>query len=329
MMTARENYMELVKGGKPERLVNGYEPFEFVLNEPLLNKYYFSCYIEGQDTKNPFGVTIRWKQGDHAGMPYITEETKVIKDITKWKDDFIKQDLKYPDADWKAAQEACAKIDRKEKLATGLMVTGLFEASYFLMGFEDTLMNFLMEEESMHELLDALLEWKMDYAKELMDHLDLDAILFHDDLGAKDRLFFSEEVFTEFFKPRYEKLFGYITSRGVQVVLHADSYCEPLVEHFVDMHITTWQGALVTNDFKAMQERVKGRLICMGGIDSYVDREDWSEEEVRGEVRRAIEAYAPYGAFIPCITYGLPESIYPGVFECIQDEVDKYNKEHM
>ena len=50
---------------------------------------------------------------------------------------------------------------------------------------------------------------------------------------------------------------------------------------------------------------------------------------MRGEVRRAIEAYAPYGAFIPCITYGLPESIYPGVFECIQDEVDKYNKEHM
>lgn len=206
-------------------------------------------------------MTIRWKQGDHAGMPYITEETKVIKDITKWKDDFIKQDLKYPDADWKVAQEACAKIDRKEKLATGLMVTGLFEASHFLMGFEDTLMNFLMEEESMHELLDALLEWKMDYAKELMDHLDLDAILFHDDLGAKDRLFFSEEVFTEFFKPRYEKLFGYITSRGVQVVLHADSYCEPLVEHFVDMHITTWQGALVTNDFKAMQERVEGRLM--------------------------------------------------------------------
>ena len=79
MLTARENYMELVKGGKPERLVNGYEPFEFVINEPLLNKYYFSCYIEGQDTKNPFGVTIRWKKGEHAGMPYVTDETKVTK----------------------------------------------------------------------------------------------------------------------------------------------------------------------------------------------------------------------------------------------------------
>ena len=92
MLTARENYMELVKGGKPERLVNGYEPFEFVINEPLLNKYYFSCYIEGQDTKNPFGVTIRWKKGEHAGMPYVTDETKVIKDVTEWRKDFIKQE---------------------------------------------------------------------------------------------------------------------------------------------------------------------------------------------------------------------------------------------
>ena len=197
------------------------------------------------------------------------------------------------------------------------------------MGFEDTLMNFLMEPEATGELLDALLDWKMEYAKEMMDHLDLDAILFHDDLGAKDKLFFSKEVFEEFFKPRYEKLFGYITSRGVQVILHADSYCEPLVEDFVDMHITTWQGALRTNNFKAIQERVKGKLICMGGVDSIVDRKDWSEEEVRADVRRAIAEGAPYGAFCPCITYGLPESIFPGVLECIMDEVDRYNKEQI
>ena len=97
----------------------------------------------------------------------------------------------------------------------------------------------------------------------------------------------------------------------------------------VDIHITTWQGALRTNNFKAIQERVKGKLICMGGIDSIVDHKGWTEEEVRAEVRRAIAEYAPYGAYIPCITYGLPESIFPGVLECIMDEVNKYNEEHM
>ncbi len=329
MLTPRENYLELVKGGKPDRLVNGYEPFAFIFSDPLLKKYYFDCYVEGQDTLNPFGVTIRWEKGEHAGMPYITPENKVIKDITNWKKDFVVQDVKFPEEVWKPAIEECAKIDRKEKLATGVMVTGIFETAHFLMGFEDTLMNFLMEPEAMGELLDAILDWKMAYAKELIDHLDLDVMLYHDDWGAKDRLFFSKEVFEEFLKPRYEKLFSYITSRGVQILFHADSYLEPLVEDMVDIHITTWQGALRTNNFKAIQERVKGKLICMGGIDSIVDHKGWTEEEVRAEVRRAIAEYAPYGAYIPCITYGLPESIFPGVLECIMDEVNKYNEEHM
>lgn len=329
MLTPRENFLELLNDGHPDRLVNGYEPFEFVLNEPLLNKYYFSCYIEGQDTLNPFGVTIRWKKGDHAGMPYITEENKVIKDITEWKKNFIKQDMNFPEEAWKPAMEACAKINRKEKLATGLMVTGLFETSHFLMGFEDALANLLMEPEAFGDLLDAILEWKMEYAKLLLDHLDLEMMLFHDDLGARDRPFFNNDIFEELFLPRYEKLFSYIESRGCKVILHSDSYDEPFVEYFVKMHVIAWQGTLNTNNFQAIQERTKGKLICMGGIDSIIDREDWDEKEVRAEVRRAIHDYAPYGKFIPCITYGLPESIYPGVYECITDEINKYNEEQM
>ena len=71
-----------------------------------------------------------------------------------------------------------------------------FERCHFLMGFEDTLMNFLMEPEAMHELLDYLLDWRMEYAKQLIDHLQPDAILSHDDWGAKDRLFMSAETWS-------------------------------------------------------------------------------------------------------------------------------------
>ena len=41
MLTPRENYLELVKGGKPDRLVNGYEPFAFIFSDPLLKKILF------------------------------------------------------------------------------------------------------------------------------------------------------------------------------------------------------------------------------------------------------------------------------------------------
>lgn len=52
-------------------------------------------------------------------------------------------------------------------------------------------------------------------------------------------------------------------------------------------------------------------MTLMGGIDaSIVDRVDSTEEEIRKEVRRACEEYAPHGHFIPCITYGGPGCLF-------------------
>lgn len=324
-MNKKENYLALLRGEKPERLVNQYEMFHFILAEPLLMKA-IGTREEGKDTIDAWGTTIRWKKGDHAAMPYITEETKVIKDITQWKKYVHAPSLDYPEEAWQMAVDAANAVNRDEELVTAFMPCGLFEQSHFLMGFEDTLMNLLMEPESMHELYDYILDWKMEYAKLLIDHLNPDVIFFHDDWGAKDRLFMSRDTWVEFFKDRYKKLFDYVHSRGVSVVLHADSYLANIVEDMVDIGIDVWQGVLKENNLPKLQKQLNGRMILMGGIDpSVFDFADWNEDTVRNEVRRAIDASTALGGFIPCNTYGLPESIYPGVYEVITDEIDKIN----
>lgn len=327
-MNRKENYMALVNGQKPERLVNQYEPFSFVLNDPLVAQT-MEGRIEGTDGKDAWGVTIRWKKGDHAAIPYITDDNKVCPDICDWKKYVKAPSLSYPEEAWQPAVDAAAAIDRNEYLVTSLMATGLFERCHFLMGFEDTLMNFLMEPEAMHELLDYLLEWRLEYAKQLIDHVHPDAILSHDDWGAKDRLFMSADTWREFFKPRYEKLYSYIRSRGVQVIHHADSYLANIIEDMVDIHIQVWQGVLPDNDIPKLQKQLNGRMILMGGINGGVfDFPEWKEEEIRHEVQRACKASMEFGGFIPCITYGLPESIYPGVFEIIEDEINRINEKY-
>ena len=65
----------------------------------------------------------------------------------------------------------------------------------------------------------------------------------------------------------------------------------------------------------------------MGGIDAgIVDNPFSTEDEVRAEVRRAIHDSEGLPGFIPCITYGLPESIRPGIYEMITDEIAACNK---
>ena len=117
---------------------------------------------------------------------------------------------------------------------------------------------------------------------------------------------------------------------GVIVIHHADSYCEPIVEDMAEIGIDIWQGVLPSNDIPAIQKKLQGRMVLMGGIDAaVVDRADSTEEEIRAEVRRACESYGPGGHFIPCLTYGLKDSgIYPNVDATIEDEIDRYNQQN-
>ena len=84
--------------------------------------------------------------------------------MTEWKKYIKSPDIKQK-LDWTAAKEQAAAIHKENKLTTSLMATGLFEQSHYLMGFEDTLMNLLLEPEAMGELLDYITDYKLTYAQ--------------------------------------------------------------------------------------------------------------------------------------------------------------------
>jgi uroporphyrinogen-III decarboxylase len=208
------------------------------------------------------------------------------------------------------------------------MGTGIFEQSHFLMGFEDALANLLVEPEDTKDLIDTIAEYRFTYAKLIVDNLHPDAILSHDDWGSHDNLFFPPDIWREFFKEHYRRIYGYMRDNGVIVIHHADSYCQPIVKDMAEVGIQIWQGALASNDIVAIQKELDGDMTLMGGIDSVIDRGDQTEEEIRAETRRACETYGPGGHFIPCLPSGLKDSgIYPLTDPTIDDEVGRYNAE--
>lgn len=334
-MTSVEMYKKFLETGRSEKLICQYEPYDFVLCDPI-TKQHMTGRIPGQDAKDSWGTTHRWKEGDHAAVPYITPENVVCPDITEWRKYCKKPNTDFPEEQWQEAIEAAEKIRSEGKLVGVLLATGLFEQLHFLMGFEDTLLNLFMEPDSVHELLDYIMEYRMSYAENLIRHIKPDMVLSHDDWGAKDRLFMDPDTFREFFKGRYEKLYSHIKELGkevghdVTVIHHGDSNCAEIIDDMTDMHIDIWQGVLPSNDIPKLLKHLNGRKpYLMGGIDAgIVDNPFSSEEEIRAEVRRAITDAEGLPGFIPCITYGLPESIRPGVFEMITDEIEKYNEEH-
>ena len=326
MLTPKENFYETIKkGGKPDRLVNLWEPFQPIMNDPL-QKFTRGNRERGKNTRDKWGTMISWPAEQHAAMPHVTADDKVLPDIEKWRDYVKVPNLLEYSNDWSDAFELSDSAKKDGKVVVGFMGTGCFEQLHYLMGFEDTLMNFLIEPEAMHELCAAIGEYRLTYAKLLVDNLKPDMILSHDDWGSKNSLFMSPEVWREFIKPLYVPIYKYMKDNGVLVMHHADSYLEPIIGDMVELGVDIWQGVLPTNNVPKMQAELAGRMTLMGGVDSWVDRRESTEDELRAEARRVCETYGPAGHFIPGLSYGGPGSIFPHVDPVLRDEIALYNE---
>lgn len=317
--------------GKPsDRLMVEWEAFAPVINDPV-NKFLRGHRQEGRTTIDNFGTTFHWPMGQVSATPYITKDNKAIPDIIKWREYLKVPNLKAEiDHDWSAALDLKAEIDAEgQRFSMALMATGVFEQLHFLMGFEDTLMNLIRRPAQIMELCEIIGEYRLTFARLLVENLKPAVMLSHDDWGTKTRLFMRPEAFRQFIKPQYMKLYGYLKDNGVIIIHHSDSFAETLVPDMIDMGVDIWQGALPENNIPAILKNCGRDIIIMGGIDaSIVDRADSTEEEIRRETRRACREYGPLGHFIPAMTYGLSNHyLFPHVQQYVGDEIRRYNAE--
>jgi hypothetical protein len=324
VLSLKENVLETLKNGKPDAFVNEWEPFPQVW-DPIF--YFMYPIAPGQTAVSPLGVTMFWGEEEPGAMPIVNEKTKVVRDVTRWRDYVTFPDLDKVPLDWTQAKADAEKVRADGKFVMVWNVTGLFESCHFLMGFEDTLCNLLEEPDAMKDLISAIKDYKMKQLQLIIDNLHPDVIMFHDDWGSKHALFMQPDLWREFYKPHYYDIYGYMKKHGIITMHHADSFCQPLAKDMVDVGIDIWEGILPSNDIQQIKKDTDYKLVLMGGIDaSIVDRRDWTEEAVRKETARACKEYHEGGMFIPCLTYGGEGSIFPGVNDCIMDEIRKQSK---
>ena len=326
MMTPKENFLELLKpNGQPDRQLCQYEALHMCLNDPI-NTYLRGNRKRGTVSKDRWGTTISFPADAPGPMPVTTDGLAVCPDITHWRETVHAPDIAACTEGWEACRAAARAACGEEKLLAGFMGTGIFEQCHFLMGFEDTLTNLYEHPQEMHALIDYITTYRLLYVKLLIDNLRPDVVFSHDDWGTKDALFMKPEMWREFFKEPYRRFYGYIRSRGVIAIHHADSYLVPIVEDMAEIGIQVWQGVLPENDIPALQQKLHGRLVLMGGMGAAIDRADAAPEEIYGYAMDTLRRYCPGGHYIPSITYGLPGAVYPHVDEYIDRAIADYNR---
>lgn len=325
MLTKRQNLLETIRGGKPDRYVNQYEflnlimeAMGFLLGPPMM---------PGRESQDMWGVTWRLPEGQIGPFPVQDAEHKVIKDITEWKKFVKKPFLPTADELWAPAVAHANAVNRDEEFVAVMYLPGVFEMLHHLMGMEDALMAFYEEPESVHELIDFITVTELEFAKIVVDKIHPDAVFHHDDWGSNINSFLSPEMFNEFILPAYKKIYGFYKANGVELIVHhSDSYAANLVPAMIEMGIDIWQGVSSSNKIPELIKQYGGQITFMGGIDSgKVDFPATTPELIAAEVEKVcLENGTKF--FIPNTSIGAPSSSFPGIYDKVSEEIDRMSK---
>lgn len=327
MLTAKQNMIECMKGGNPDRYVNQYEAIQLLFHPYLLTSN--SLLSEGQDNiKDSWGITRSFPKGTPGAFPVHTPDKIVVKDIEHWKDYVHAPSLDFSQEQWDQCKATYDAVDANKAFKATFIAPGIFEMTHYLCEIVNALTYYIEYEDEMHDMIKYLTEWELKMAEGICSNLHPDMLFHHDDWGSHDSTFMSPGMFEEFLLEPYKEIYGYYKSHGVEyIVHHSDSYAATLVPYMIEMGIDVYQGCMETNHVDELLKKYGDKISFMGCIENGdVDKEDWTDEKCEAEVRRVCETYG-MKHFIPCIAQGGPGSVYPGVYQSLTNAIDKLNKE--
>ena len=328
MLTPKENFVEVLRGGAPDRFLKQFEFVKRPYSDPY-NATNPSLWEPGPGSVTDYwGVTFIWPEGTPGPFPVHDETHRVVKDISDWKACVKRPPVEYSDDLWKAARADYDDCDRSCYLVGPTFYPGLFEQTCNLMGMEEAMMAFYTNPDEMHELIQFIAEWQMSYLKEIAVRLHPDCVFYSDDWGSSRSTFLSVDMLREFYLEPYKTLYQCFKDNGYQYIIHhCDCYAATYVPLMIEMGIDVWQGGTAANDIPELVKQFGGQLTFLTGIDdSLTDTPGWSREKVEEVVRNACRTCGRQ-YFIPCHTQGAERSIYPGVYEAINEAIEKMSRE--
>ncbi len=172
--------------------------------------------------------------------------------------------------------------------------------SWYLRGFENTLMDCAVEEEFYGELLDRFTDLTIELIEKCRD-LPADAIMMGDDWGEQRGIMIGPERWRKFFKPRYAKIFKAVHKQGKKTIMHCcGSFAEILddiTEIGLDVIESVQPEAAHMNPYE-LKEKWGDRITYWGCLGSQSTIPNGTPEEIRTEIRKLRSEMSKGGGFI-------------------------------
>ena len=152
MLTPKQNLLETIHGGNPDRFVNQYEFIKILTGDPYAQHNPAPKYGE-HNVVNAWGVTRSYPEGTPGAFPVHDAAHIVCPDVTEWQKYVKAPNLKFSDAEWEPYLKRAEEVNRDEYYVSPFIAPGIFEQCHYLMEIQNTLINFYEEPEAMADLI--------------------------------------------------------------------------------------------------------------------------------------------------------------------------------
>jgi len=179
----------------------------------------------------------------------------------------------------------------------------IFETSWYMRGFEQMFMDFLLNPELAHALLNRVCDFYVEYFTRILAAVpgEIDLVFTADDIGGQEGLLMSLEMWETFIKPCHMRLNRRLHELGARVIYHSDGAVMEAVPGLIDMGIDVLQA--LQFDARGMDPiRLKhefgDQLGFEGGVSVQRTLPFGKPADVRAEVERLIHVLGRHGGYI-------------------------------
>ena len=281
---------------------------------------YGDVYIDpAADGFDWFGIEYKYSETQKSSTP----QGNVITEIVGWQ-----EKINWPNLEEWDYSKGIEKFKRDDSLATtGWYGYGLFEKLHSLEGFEQALVDLILETDECRAFFERMADHKARLFKGLNDVYNMDYITYGDDWGTARAPFFSMDIFEKTLLEPTKRLVASIQNEGMKVLFHNCGLINDFIPHLVEDIKADCLMIQSINDLEGIIKKYGDRVT----IYTYLDLEimynpKYTEEDVRQYARSLVDKYGAHvnpGSGLMVMAYAKDAE----TFYAFEDELYNYSLE--
>lgn len=150
-----------------------------------------------------------------------------------------------------------------------------------------------------------------------------DTIFWYDDMGYKNRTFFSEEIYTSILKPVHKRAIDWAHNRGIKAHLHSCGNIMKFVPHLVEIGLDALNPIEIKAgmDITGLKKKYGDKLVFHGGTDALLlDK----PEKVLPHIEQLVPVLKENGGYIFSSDHSIPNTVSLENYRAIVEAVKKF-----